>query len=86
MNAAVDNARRTVREAYERLRTYFIVALQAGLAARLSWSIASNLLHNPQPLFAPAAAVGTIAAAIGNRVRRTAELLARVILGCWPGT
>ncbi|MBM0255953.1 aromatic acid exporter family protein [Micromonospora sp. 4G55] len=85
MNAVVDNARRTVREAYERLRTYFIVALQAGLAAGLSWSIASNVLHNPQPLFAPAAAVGTIAAAIGNRVRRTAELLAGVILGVLAG-
>ncbi|WP_253866455.1 FUSC family protein [Micromonospora sp. WMMD754] len=78
-------ARRHAREAYERLRQYFIVALQAGLAAGLAWYVANTLLHNPQPLFAPAAAVGTIAAAIGNRVRRTAELLAGVVLGVLVG-
>lgn len=76
---------RYAREAVERLRSYFIVALQAGLAAGLSWYVANTLLHNPQPLFAPAAAVGTIAAAIGNRVRRTAELLAGVVLGVLVG-
>ncbi len=78
-------ARREVREAYERLRRYFIVALQAGLAAGLAWYVASTLLDNPQPLFAPAAAVGTIAAAIGNRIRRTVELLGGVILGVLVG-
>ncbi|MET8835489.1 FUSC family protein [Micromonospora sp. NPDC004540] len=85
MTAVVAVARRHAREAYERLRRYFIVALQAGLAAGLSWYVANTLLHNPQPLFAPAAAVGTIAAAIGNRVRRTAELLAGVIVGVLAG-
>ncbi|MEE3921995.1 FUSC family protein [Micromonospora sp. BRA006-A] len=78
-------ARREVREAYERLRRYFIVALQAGLAAGLAWYVAGTLLENPQPLFAPAAAVGTIAAAIGNRIRRTAELLGGVIVGVLVG-
>ncbi|MFF4888492.1 FUSC family protein [Micromonospora chersina] len=81
MTGVVAAARRQVQEAYERLRRYFIIALQAGVAAGLSWYVANTLLHNPQPLFAPAAAVGTIAAAIGNRVRRTAELLGGVILG-----
>ncbi|WP_433309465.1 FUSC family protein [Micromonospora chersina] len=81
MTEVVAAARRQVQEAYERLRRYFIVALQAGVAAGLSWYVANTLLHNPQPLFAPAAAVGTIAAAIGNRVRRTAELLGGVIVG-----
>ncbi|MFJ8828929.1 hypothetical protein [Micromonospora aurantiaca] len=36
-------------------------------------------------MFAPAAAVGTIAAAIGNRIRRTAELLGGVIVGVLVG-
>ncbi|WFF05199.1 FUSC family protein [Micromonospora sp. WMMD1076] len=85
MTAVVPVARRHAREAYERLRRYFIVALQAGLAAGLAWYVASTLLKNPQPLFAPAAAVGTIAAAIGNRIRRTAELLGGVILGVLVG-
>ncbi|MFG2058992.1 aromatic acid exporter family protein [Micromonospora sp. NPDC048930] len=77
--------RRESREAYERLRTYFIVAVQAGAAAGLSWVIAGEVLHNPQPLFAPAAAIGTIAAALGNRIRRAAELIAGVIVGVLTG-
>ncbi|MFG2164823.1 FUSC family protein [Micromonospora chersina] len=85
MTQVVAAARRQAQEAYERLRRYFIVALQAGVAAGLSWYVANTLLHNQQPLFAPAAAVGTIAAAIGNRVRRTAELLGGVILGVLVG-
>ncbi|MFI7662309.1 aromatic acid exporter family protein [Micromonospora parva] len=73
------------REAYERLRTYFILALQAGTAAGLSWFIADDVLHNPQALFAPAASIGTIAAALGNRIRRVAELIAGVVVGVLAG-
>ncbi|AVT34228.1 hypothetical protein C6361_06550 [Plantactinospora sp. BC1] len=58
-----------------------VIAVQAGLAAGLSWWIAHNLLGNPGPVFAPTAAVGTIVAAIGQRARRTVELLAGVGLG-----
>ncbi|MCG5454448.1 FUSC family protein [Micromonospora sp. PSH03] len=80
-----ESALREGREAYERLRTYLILAVQAGVAAGLAWFVASDVLHNPQPLFAPAAAVGTIAAAVGNRARRTLELLAGVFLGVLVG-
>ncbi|SCG54383.1 Uncharacterized membrane protein YgaE, UPF0421/DUF939 family [Micromonospora siamensis] len=58
-----------------------LIAVQAGLAAALSWWLAFNLLGNPNPVFAPTAAVGTIAAAIGQRTRRTFELLFGVGLG-----
>ncbi|MBU8860255.1 FUSC family protein [Micromonospora sp. WMMB482] len=67
-----------------RLRQLEIIALiaaQAGLAAALSWWLAFSLLGNPNPVFAPTAAVGTIAAAIGQRTRRTVELLFGVGLG-----
>jgi hypothetical protein len=57
------------RASYRRLRTYLIVAVQAGLAAALSWVVARQLLGNREPTFAPAAAVGVIAAALGNRAR-----------------
>ncbi|WP_328417869.1 MULTISPECIES: FUSC family protein [unclassified Micromonospora] len=76
---------RESRGAYERLRTYLIIAVQAGAAVGLSWFIARDVLHNPQPLFAPAAAIGTIAAALGNRIRRAAELIAGVIVGVLIG-
>ena len=58
-----------------------LIALQAGLAAALAWWLAHDLLGNPNPVFAPTAAVGTIAAAIGQRTRRTIELLVGVGLG-----
>ncbi|MEU5905155.1 FUSC family protein [Micromonospora sp. NPDC047467] len=76
---------RESREAYERLRSYFIIAVQAGVAAGLSWFIADDVLHIPQPLFAPAASIGTVAAALGNRIGRAAELTAGVILGAVTG-
>lgn len=52
-----------------------LIATQAGLAAALSWVIARDFLHNPMPVFAPSATAGTIAPAIGQRARRTAETL-----------
>lgn len=80
-----ESARRIAHEVYDRLRTYFVVAVQAGLAAGLAWFIADNVLDNPQPLFAPAIAVGVIAGAIGNRVKRTGELIAGVVVGAFVG-
>lgn len=76
---------RAGRDAYEQIRAYAIVAAQAGLAAGLAWFVAHDVLHNQQPLFAPAASIGTIAAAIGNRIRRTVELITGVFLGVLIG-
>ncbi|MEV4545676.1 FUSC family protein [Micromonospora echinaurantiaca] len=67
------------------MRTYLILAVQAGLAAALAWLVAQEVLHNPDPTFAPAAAVGVIVAALGNRARRTVELIVGVVLGIAVG-
>ncbi|WP_431879062.1 FUSC family protein [Micromonospora marina] len=83
-NLVTGTRRRASRAGRLRLRQLEIIALiavQAGLAAALSWWLASTLLGNPNPVFAPTAAVGTIAAAIGQRTRRTVELLFGVGLG-----
>ncbi|MDG4811066.1 FUSC family protein [Micromonospora sp. WMMD1120] len=69
------------RGAWHRVRDNLLVAAQAGLAATLSWVVARQLLDNSQPTFAPAAAVGVIAAAMGNRFRRAVELIGGVVLG-----
>jgi uncharacterized membrane protein YgaE (UPF0421/DUF939 family) len=58
-----------------------VIAVQAGLAAALAGLIAQRMLGPGAHVFAPAAAVGTIATAIGQRARRTFELLAGVGLG-----
>ncbi|PWU44180.1 hypothetical protein DLE60_05545 [Micromonospora globispora] len=63
------------------LEVALVISVQAGLAAALAWSIGHDVLGNPSPVFAPSAAVGTIVAALGQRARRTAELLLGVGLG-----
>lgn len=78
-------ADRVRRNAYRRLRTYLIVAVQAGLAAAIAWVTAREVLGNPEPTFAPAAAVGVIAASLRHRARRTLELVLGVVLGIGVG-
>ncbi|MFI6333189.1 aromatic acid exporter family protein [Micromonospora chersina] len=63
----------------------FIVAMQAGLAATLAWLVAHHLLGNPDPVFAPIVAVGTLAASVGQRIRRIVELIVGVALGVLIG-
>lgn len=58
-----------------------VISIQAGLAAAIAALLAKNLLGPGSHVFAPAAAVGTIATAIGQRARRTFELLGGVALG-----
>lgn len=62
-----------------------VIAVQSGLAAALAALIAQRMLGPGAHVFAPAAAVGTIATAIGQRARRTFELLAGVGLGIVVG-
>lgn len=71
----------TVRDRIHRVRANLVLAIQAGVAAALAWVIAHEVIGNPQPVFAPIAAVGTLAASVGQRLRRTAELVVGVALG-----
>ncbi|WBB77822.1 FUSC family protein [Micromonospora sp. WMMD882] len=72
---------RAARLRRRQLQIIALIATQAGAAAALAWWLSANVLGNPNPVFAPTAAVGTIAAAIGQRTRRTLELLIGVALG-----
>ncbi|MFD0784161.1 FUSC family protein [Micromonospora azadirachtae] len=63
------------------LEVILVIAVQAGLAAALATLIAQKLFGSGMHVFAPAAAVATIASAIGQRARRTFELLGGVGLG-----
>ncbi|MFI7604982.1 aromatic acid exporter family protein [Micromonospora sp. NPDC049366] len=73
------------RGSYRRLRTYLILAVQAGMAAALAWVVARRLVGNTEPTFAPAAAVTVIVAALGGRARRSVELVIGVLLGITVG-
>jgi uncharacterized membrane protein YgaE (UPF0421/DUF939 family) len=75
----------TVRDRVHRVRISLILAMQAGIAAALAWVIAHEVLGNPEPVFAPIAAVGTLASSVGQRLRRTVELVFGVALGIAVG-
>lgn len=71
----------TLHDRLHRVRLAMGLALQAGVAAGLSWLAAHELLGNPQPVFAPISAVGTLAVSVGQRFRRTIELIIGVAIG-----
>ncbi|MEU8254406.1 FUSC family protein [Micromonospora inaquosa] len=75
----------TLHDRIRRVRTIGGLALQAGLAAALSWFVAHSLLHVSQPVFAPISAVSTLAASVGQRLRRTIELIIGVTVGVLIG-
>lgn len=64
-----------------RLRSFALIGVQAGLAAAIAWTLAAQVFHNPDPVFAPAAAVAVIATSIGQHIRRTLQLIGGVVLG-----
>ncbi|MEV4499997.1 FUSC family protein [Micromonospora arborensis] len=75
----------TVRDRFRRVRAIGGLAVQAGLAAALSWVVAHELLNISQPVFAPISAVSTLAASLGQRLRRTVELIIGVTVGVLIG-
>ncbi|MEV0152733.1 FUSC family protein [Micromonospora sp. NPDC050686] len=75
----------TLHDRLHRVRMAQGLAVQAGLAAALAWVVSHELLHNPQPVFAPISAVGTLAASVGQRLRRTVELIVGVAVGVFVG-
>jgi uncharacterized membrane protein YgaE (UPF0421/DUF939 family) len=78
-------SRATLHDRLHRVRTALGLAVQAGVAAGLAWLISHKLLGNPQPVFAPISAVGTLAASVGQRLRRTVELIIGVAVGVGLG-
>ncbi|MET8324019.1 FUSC family protein [Micromonospora sp. NPDC005189] len=80
-----DRAAATLHDRFRRVRAIGGLAVQAGLAAALSWLVAHELLHLSQPVFAPISAVATLAASVGQRLRRTVELIIGVTVGVLVG-
>ncbi|PWR05530.1 FUSC family protein [Micromonospora acroterricola] len=78
-------SRATLRDRSRRVRAVGGIALQAGLAAALSWLVAHQVLQISQPVFAPISAVSTLAASVGQRLRRTVELIIGVTVGVLIG-
>lgn len=80
-----DRSRDGVAGGLRRVRGGLALAIQAGLAAGLAWFLAHDLVGRPDPFFAPIAAVITLASSVGQRLRRTAELVVGVAIGIGVG-
>ncbi|GGC62031.1 hypothetical protein GCM10011410_13130 [Hoyosella rhizosphaerae] len=63
-----------------------IPILQCAIAAGVAWWIAKDVVGNPQPFFAPIAAVVSLGLTLATRVRRVFELLAGVVVGIGVGS
>lgn len=74
-----------LRGALARVRAALTLALQAGVGAALAWFVAHHVIGRPAPFFAPIAAVITLASSVGQRVKRTTELVIGVALGIGVG-
>ncbi|MEV7227673.1 FUSC family protein [Polymorphospora sp. NPDC051019] len=75
----------TFRERTIKVRANAGLAIQAGVAGGLAWFVAAGIVGNPAPFFAPIAAVVTLASSVGQRLRRTIELIIGVALGIAVG-
>ncbi|BFU42050.1 FUSC family protein [Krasilnikovia sp. MM14-A1004] len=80
-----DRSRTGVQGGWSRVRQGFFLAVQAGVAAGLAWYLAHDVIGRTNPFFAPIAAVITLASSVGQRVRRTAELVVGVAIGIGVG-
>jgi len=67
--------------ATRQLTAIALLSVQGGLATATAWIVASDFLGQDAPVFAPVAALATIASATGQRARQTVELLIGVGLG-----
>jgi uncharacterized membrane protein YgaE (UPF0421/DUF939 family) len=58
---------------------------QCAVGAALAWLLATEVLHHPQPFFAPVAAVVALGLSYGQRFRRVAEVVVGVAIGVGVG-
>ncbi|MEJ3743339.1 FUSC family protein [Actinomycetes bacterium KLBMP 9797] len=83
--ALVRRTRTSLRDRARRVRANALLASQAGVAAGLAWFVAHDVIGHRAPFFAPIAAVITLAVSVGQRLRRTVELVIGVAIGIGIG-
>jgi uncharacterized membrane protein YgaE (UPF0421/DUF939 family) len=74
-----------VRQRLHVLRESALPIVQTAIAAALAWLVATELVGHERPFFAPIAATIALGVAIGQRGRRTVEVIAGVSLGIAVG-
>src|SRR4051794_40976939 len=81
----LSRARAGLAAGLHRVRGGLALAVQAGVGAAIAWFLAHDVIGRPAPFFAPIAAVITLASSVGQRARRTVELVVGVALGIGIG-
>jgi uncharacterized membrane protein YgaE (UPF0421/DUF939 family) len=79
LRTRIDDRRGGLRRGADRVRSRLPAIAQTALAAGLAWELA--LLVQPEPFFAPIAAVITLGVATGQHLRRAVELAVGVAVG-----
>jgi hypothetical protein len=74
-----------IPRALRRLPSDTWLVLQGTVAATAAWVIAEHLVGNPDPFFAPIAAVVALNASLGERGRNAVRLLLGVVVGVVAG-
>ncbi|GAA1268907.1 FUSC family protein [Saccharothrix xinjiangensis] len=77
--------RAEVARRLQRWRSTALPIAQAGLAAGLSWLVATEVVGHAHPFFAPIAAVVCLGVSLGQRLRRVVELVVGVAVGIGVG-
>ncbi|WP_226913349.1 FUSC family protein [Gephyromycinifex aptenodytis] len=77
--------RRSLGERLERLRRRWFFILQCSISAAIAWYIARDVLHHPQPFFAPVAALVALGQSYGQRIQRVLQIVVGVAIGVLVG-
>jgi uncharacterized membrane protein YgaE (UPF0421/DUF939 family) len=73
--------RHRLRAGFARLRNEGWSVLQTGVAASAAWYLATLLLENPRPFFAPVAAIASLGVTFGRRGPRAIQIVLGVAVG-----
>jgi uncharacterized membrane protein YgaE (UPF0421/DUF939 family) len=79
-------AGRAVVGGIKRVRGVWFYLLQTSVAAGLAWFITHDVLHHPQPFFAPIAAAVSLSTSNVLRAQRAIQMIVGVTLGIGTGT
>jgi uncharacterized membrane protein YgaE (UPF0421/DUF939 family) len=85
LDAAAARSRASSQVALARLRGNLWPLVQTAVAAAVAWFVATRVLGHAHPFFAPVAAIMSLGATRGQRLRRALELMLGVALGIGLG-
>lgn len=81
LDEVTSRSRDSMRARTRRVRYTLLPIVQSGFAAAVAWLVATEVIGHAAPFFASIAAVLTLGVSLGQRLRRSVELVVGVALG-----